>query len=74
MTDAIESRIHAQRATLENALDAIEDRLNVSKKVSRYTETAKASYSRNPLPWIVGAAVVAVSAVGLVAWALLSDD
>ncbi|MCU1424914.1 MAG: hypothetical protein JWM51_1205, partial [Microbacteriaceae bacterium] len=35
MTDAIESRIHAQRATLENALDAIEDRLNVSKKVSR---------------------------------------
>ena len=74
MTDAIETKIAAQRANLESTLDAIEDKLNVQKQASHYAEKAKASYDENPVPWIVGATAVAVSIAGIVAWALLSGD
>jgi hypothetical protein len=74
MTDAIENKIETQRAHLENTLDAIEDKLNVKRQFGRYTDKAKRAYSENPVPWIVGATAVAVSVVGIVAWALLSDD
>lgn len=74
MSESIESKIASQRAALENTLDAIEDKLNVPKQVNELTERAKASYERNPVPWIVGATAVAIAVVGLVAWAILSDD
>lgn len=38
------------------------------------TESAAAAYRRNPVPWIIGGAAVAVIAVGLVAWAVFSRD
>jgi len=74
MTDAIENRIDEQRRTLANTLDEIEDKLNVSKQFDRYAGKAKASYEENPTPWIVGATAVAITVVGLVAWALFSGD
>jgi len=74
MTDAIEDKIAAQRAHLESTLDAIEDKLNVKRQASRYAEKAKNAYSENPVPWIVGATAVAISVVGIVAWAIFSDD
>ena len=74
MTDAIESKIAAQRANLESTLDAIENKLNVPKQFSRYADKAKVAYSENPVPWIAGATAIAVAVVGIVAWALLSDD
>lgn len=74
MTDAIENKIHDQRRALEDALDAIEDKLNVQKQVSRYADKAKVAYAENPVPWIAGATAVAVAVVGVVAWALLSKD
>lgn len=66
--------VESTRADLEATLDQIEDKLNVPKRVGELTEKAKSSYDENPLPWIIGAAVAAVSVVGLVAWAILSDD
>ena len=74
MSDDIDTKIAAQRANLEHTLDAIENKLNVPKQVSRYAEKAKVAYSENPVPWIAGATAVAVAVVGIVAWALLSDD
>lgn len=74
MTDAIEDKIAAQRAHLESTLDAIEDKLNVKRQLGRYADKAKTSYSENPVPWIVGATAVAISVVGIVAWAIFSDD
>ena len=74
MTDAIENKIAAQRANLESTLDAIENKLNVPKQLSRYADKAKVAYSENPVPWIAGATAIAVAVVGIVAWALLSDD
>jgi hypothetical protein len=62
------------RADLAATLDQLEDRLNVPKRVSEFGSKAVAAYEKNPLPWIIGGVAVAVVAVGLVAWAIFSDD
>lgn len=72
--ESIEDRVAATRANLESTLDAIEDKLNVPKRVNELTTKAKASYDANPIPWIIGAVGAAVAVAGLVAWAILSDD
>ena len=74
MSDDIDAKIAAQRANLEHTLDAIENKLNVPKQLSRYADKAKVAYNENPVPWIVGATAIAVSVAGIVAWALFSDD
>jgi len=74
MTDSIENRIAEQRAHLESTLDEIENKLNVPKQLNHYADKAKASYDENPVPWIVGATAVAISVVGIVAWAIFSGD
>lgn len=70
----VETRIAATRAELESTLDAIENKLNVPKKVRRLVDQAKTSYEDNPIPWIVGAVAAAVTVAGVIAWAVLSDD
>jgi len=62
------------RAELAATLDALEDRLNVPKRVDELRRKAVASYEKNPMPWIIGGVAVAIIAVGAVAWALFSDD
>ncbi len=62
------------RADLAATLDQLEDRLNVPKRVSELGSKAVASYEKNPLPWIIGGVAAAVVAVGLLAWAIFSDD
>ena len=70
------AKVQAQKARDELAatLDAIEDKFNVPKRVTELGEKAAASYRQNPVPWIIGGAAVAVIAIGLVAWAIFSDD
>ncbi|MDJ0333633.1 DUF3618 domain-containing protein [Salinibacterium sp. G-O1] len=70
----VESRIQASRAELEATLDAIEEKLNVPKHVEELTEKVRTSYEANPMPWIIGGIATAVVAVGVVAWAILSND
>lgn len=70
----VESRIEASRAELEATLDAIEDKLNVPKRLGELTDRVRASYKVNPTPWVIGALATAAAAVGLVAWAILSSD
>jgi hypothetical protein len=74
MSSNIESRIASSRADLENTLDAIEDKLNVPKRVSELGRKVSSSYEANPLPWIVGATAAAIAVAGIIAWAILSDD
>jgi hypothetical protein len=74
MNADIENKVAAARAELTETLDAIEDKLNVPKRVEELADKAKASYESNPLPWIIGAVGAAVVVAGLVAWAILSDD
>jgi Protein of unknown function (DUF3618) len=70
----IEAKVAESRAQLESTLDAIEDKLNVPKQVSKLAERTRASYESNPVPWIIGATAAAIVAAGLIAWAVLSDD
>ena len=70
----VESRIAASRAELEATLDAIEDKLNVPKRMGELTEKVKDSYESNPIPWIVGALAAAAAVVSVVAWAILNND
>ena len=70
----VTSKVESARADLEATLDAIEEKLNVPKRFDELTDTVKASYEKNPLPWIIGGIAAAVAVAGLVAWAILSDD
>jgi hypothetical protein len=70
----VPSRVATTRADLEKTLDAIEDKLNVPKRVGELTEKAKASYEKNPVPWIVGAVAVAAGVIGLIVWAASGGD
>ena len=67
-------RVQSARADLEATLDAIEDKLDVPKRFGELTDKAKSSYEKNPVPWIIGGIAAAVAVVGVVAWAILSDD
>ena len=73
-TTPVESRISSARADLESTLDAIEDKLNVPKRIGRLGVRARNSYQDNPVPWIIGATAAVIVVGGLVAWAILRDD
>lgn len=68
------ARSAAARAELEEALDAIEDKLNVPKQVGILGRRARTSWERNPVPWIVGATAAVIVVGGIIAWAIFSDD
>lgn len=55
----------------QRANDLVED---VTQRTSEFVDRAKTSYEKNPVPWIVGGAAVAILAVGLVAWAIFGGD
>ncbi len=64
----------AARRQLVDTIEALEDKFDVPARTSELVEKAKIAYNRNPVPWIVGGAALAVIAVGLVAWAVFSGD
>lgn len=68
------ARTAQARAELEATLDAIEEKLNVPKRIGELGTRAKRSWDLNPLPWIIGGAVAVAVVGGLIAWAVLSDD
>lgn len=74
MTTPIGSQVSSTREDLQATLDAIEDKLNVPKRVGELRDKAVRSYESNPVPWIIGAIAAAVVVAGVVAWAILSDD
>ncbi|HWH26454.1 MAG TPA: DUF3618 domain-containing protein [Pseudolysinimonas sp.] len=77
MTTAAETaKAQAAKAREELAatLDAIEDKFNVPKRAGELRTKAVASYEKNPVPWIVGGVAAAVVVVGVIAWAIFSDD
>jgi hypothetical protein len=66
--------VEETRRKLEETLDAIEEKLDVKKRASEVGDRVQRSYAENPVPWIIGATAVAVGIIGLVAWAIFSDD
>ncbi len=68
------ARSAAARAELEATLDAIEDRLNVPKRLGELGTRARASWDVNPIPWLVGAGIAVAVVGGIIAWAIAGDD
>lgn len=64
--DDLQARIDRTRADLAATLNEIEDAVNVPKQIGAATSRAKESFHRDPVPWLVGAGVVLVAAVGIV--------
>jgi len=73
MSSAAE-RSATARAELEEALDAIEDKLNVPKQVGILATRARNSWETNPVPWIIGATAAVIVVGGIIAWAVLGED
>ncbi|WP_157154985.1 DUF3618 domain-containing protein [Diaminobutyricimonas sp. LJ205] len=73
-TDRFKAEATRARADLAETLDAIEDKFNIPKQSKLFAERAKTSYQRNPVPWIIGATAASIVVVGMVAWAIFSDD
>lgn len=73
-TAAAKAAAEKARHQLADTLEAIEGKFDVPQRTGELVEKAKAAYERNPVPWIVGGAAVAVIAVGLVAWAIFGRD
>jgi ElaB/YqjD/DUF883 family membrane-anchored ribosome-binding protein len=73
---AQEAKAQAEKARdqLADTLDAIEDKLNVPKRLGELKNRATASYDQNRTPWLIGGASVAAVVIGLVAWAIFGDD
>lgn len=74
MSDTVANTVAATRARLEQTLDAIDDKLDVTKQASELAGRVQRSYRANPVPWIIGATAAAVVVAGLVVWAVVSDD
>ncbi|TPW77967.1 DUF3618 domain-containing protein [Schumannella soli] len=69
-TDDARAAAAQARADLEQTLDAIEDKLNVPKRIGEVTKKAEVAYRDNPLPFVIGGAVAAITTVGLIAWGI----
>ncbi|HWK19483.1 MAG TPA: DUF3618 domain-containing protein [Microbacteriaceae bacterium] len=65
-----DQRVALARLRLAANLDAIEDKFNVPKRARAASKRIKASYRRNPAPWIAGAIGVAAVIAGGIAWAV----
>jgi len=62
------------RRQLADTLDALEDKVNVPKRAKDLGQKAADAYQKNPVPFIVAGVAVAVTAVGLLAWAIFGRD
>lgn len=67
-------RTEAARTELAEALDAIEDKLNVPKQLGILGTRARGSWEQKPVPWIIGATAAVIVVGGIIAWAILRDD
>ena len=68
---ALEAQAAATRAELEATLDAIEDKLNVPKQIKRGIASAQKSIDKDPLPWIIAAAIGVVVVAGVIVGSVL---
>jgi len=73
-TEVAKAKAVQARDALADTLDALDDKFNVPKRTGELADKAKASYERNPVPWIIGGAAAAIVVVGLVAWAIFGGD
>jgi len=74
MRSSLSAEADAARAQLGQTLDEVESRFHPSYITGVSAWMLKRSFRRHPIVWgVVGSAAVTL-AIGLVVWAVLSDD
>lgn len=68
--EEIQAAVDRTRADLAATLNELEDKLNIPKQLGVKAHEAKVSFSREPKPWLIGAAAVAVAIGGIALLAL----
>lgn len=74
MTDSAKDAAADARQRLADTLDQIEDRVNIPKRIGRWTKQASSSYEDNPVPFVVGGLAAAAAVVGLIVWGIARRD
>ncbi|WBU37180.1 DUF3618 domain-containing protein [Homoserinibacter sp. YIM 151385] len=72
--DDAKTKAAEARAELASTLDQIEGKLNIPKRAGELSKKAQIAYEDNPVPFIAAGAAIAAGVIGLVAWAIFSDD
>lgn len=67
-TDDARTAAADARERLAETLDAIEDKVNVPRKIGEMTKKAQDSYDENPVPFLAAAGAAVVAVGGLIAW------
>ncbi|BDZ48785.1 hypothetical protein GCM10025867_10260 [Frondihabitans sucicola] len=68
--EEIQAAVDRTRADLAATLNELEDKLNLPKQLGVKAHEAKVSFSREPKPWLIGAAAVAAAIGGIALLAL----
>ncbi len=68
--DEIQAQVDRTRADLAATLNELEDKLNIPKQLGIQGHRAKASFDRDPKPWLVAAVSVAAVVGGIALLAL----
>ncbi|MCU1527447.1 MAG: hypothetical protein JWP75_1210 [Frondihabitans sp.] len=63
--DDIRAGVDRTRADLAATLNELEDKLNIPKQLGIKASQAKASFARNPTPWLAGVGSVALVIGGI---------
>lgn len=71
---AIAADIAAQRERFSNSISELELKFDFDAQRKALGERITGSYQANPLPWWIGAGVLAIVVVSSVAWAVFGDD
>ena len=74
MRNSLSANAAAFRAELGDTLDEVEARFHPGYIGGMALWAAKRSIRRHPVVWGVAGALAVTLAIGLVSWALLSDD
>lgn len=69
-----QARVERARAAVEQALDEWEETIHPRNVATVISRSIKTSFDTHKPVWAAAGAAVVAAAVGLVAWAVLSDD
>jgi hypothetical protein len=68
--DDIRAGVDRTRADLAATLNELEDKLNIPKQLGIKASQARASFGRDPLPWLAGVGSAALVVGGIALFAL----
>lgn len=70
----IAADIASRREQFHTTVSELEQKLDLSAQRKILGEKVTGSYQANPVPWWIGAGILGVVVISVVAWAVFGDD